>query len=231
MNVCAQAVCVCARACACVCVCVCVCVCMCVCACPYLPGAEVHEVLKDLHAALDCGSSLEGRANGILHHHLKVLDTCSEAVVAVMPGGGLDVQDAVTNTAQRREVLVKRGLNLLQALDNRRPSDTGKWRNCLPLPLRAVAKVCLALTHIQQVLAALHERVHLCKDTDVVQDPCVWRELGIDPTQVLEGGLPGGTAGDALVEDSCAALHKAVKDVVERDLGFTALYDLPAHLE
>ena len=203
----------------CVCVCVCVCVCMCVCLCmcvhPHLSGAQVHKELQDLYAGLHSGGCLESRANGILHHHLQVLDARTEAVVAVVPGGGLHVQDAVSHAAQRREVLVKRGLNLLQALDNGGPRDTSKRRHRSPLPLRAVTKVNLALTDVQQVLAALHEGVHLSKDAEVVQHPLLPGELGVHPPQVLIGALPGGTAGDALMQNRSAALHKALKDVIK----------------
>ena len=69
-------------------------------------------------------------------------------VVVVVPGGVLDVQDALAHGAQDLEALVEGGLHLEQAARHLRPLAPREARQWHLLALLAPGKLLLAVTHL-----------------------------------------------------------------------------------
>ena len=70
----------------------------------------------------------------------------------------------------------------------------------------------------------------MCEDAGLIQHPLLLPVLVVDDTQVGVGLLPGLAAGNALLQSLAAALHKAVKYVIQGELCHTAFYDVTTNL-
>ena len=70
---------------------------------------------QQLHSFLDGGNRVKPRIDDVLYHHLQVLHPSLELVVVVVPGAGLDIQDALLDGLQAREVLLEGVPDLPQA--------------------------------------------------------------------------------------------------------------------
>lgn len=88
----------------------------------------------------------------------------------------------------------------------------------------------LALYHLQKILAPLYEGIDVSEYAGLIQHPLISRELAMHLAQVAVSLLPQLAALDALLQGSRAALHVAVKDVVQRYLGAASLDDVAADL-
>ena len=165
-------------------------------------------------------------------HHLEVLDRVLEVVVVVVPAARLHVEDLVVEVAQPRDLVREARLDAEQRLGDLLAARAAELRQRAGLALRLLRlarELDLALAHLEQVAAALHERVDLRKDRRVVEVPVllrVGRRLLDRVARALVHPLPLHAARDALLEAAHRALDVAVEDLLELDLGAAAVDDL-----
>ena len=197
---------------------------------------EGVERLQQLDVGLDGAHALERASDDVAHHDLQVLHPVLEVVEVVVPLRGLDVQDRVAQQAELVDVAPEAVVDAVQGLGDLRAAGPAKGRQgrLLAAWQGLARELDLAFAHLQQVPAALHERVDLREDVRLAEAP----RAGLRECRRVLDGLRGAVVGvlprtaarNALVEPRHGVKHITVEDVVQGDVGAAAVDDLVGHL-
>ena len=204
----------------------------------YLGGGEVSGVgRKGSRGGVGAGrgGSATTAAAASHAHDLEVLDGVLEGVVVVVPLGGLDIKDLVVEPPELLDLALEGGLDVEQRLVDLRAARAAEAGQ-RPGPARAdglAHELHLALADLEQVAAPLHEGVDLREDGRLVELP-VARVVGGGARDGQSGAavdaLPRHAARDRLLEGNHGAVHVAVEDFRQRDLGTAPRDDLVGDL-
>ena len=94
-----------------------------------------------------------------------------------MPWGGLNIQYCLFHLAQDVEIFLERSFDLHEPAGDLRPALPGEVWHFRLVSVLHTRKMDLALAHLQKILAALYEGVHLSENATLVQNPAHVRIL------------------------------------------------------